>query len=498
MLKKPFILTFILILLVTLVCGCNQSEGKFDGNIEVLRIYNCQDYIDDGLDDDGNVISNSILDDWVIDYKARTGKNVSYMYETFETNENMYNVLKTGKATYDLVVPSDYMIQKMMRENMLEEFHMEDDGSYTNVPNYNDYGSNYLKELFDEYNFTKYTIPYMWGTMGFVYDPSVVSEEDISSWNVLWDEKYHNASTVKNSVRDTYVVGVMHVYQNELNELRTALENNLLTEAISDEEKALLKKNYNDKVNEIMNRVDDETISLVQDDLISLRQNIFGFEVDNGKTDIVTGKIHINFAWSGDAVYSMDCAEEDADMKLNYYVPLEGSNVWFDAWVMPKGANVELAEDFVNYLSSPESAIRNMDKIGYTSSIAGDDVFNYMLENYEAEEDGIPVDVTYFYKDSLSEELLTDGRAIINVEERGRQFDAQYPDEETILRCGIMQDFGDRNDAVLNMWENVRSGASTLLLWLPIILIVLFALGFYIAKQIIKNERKKRHMALKN
>lgn len=494
--RLHFILTFILIAIFAFVCGCNSEETEVKTE-RVLKIYNAQDYIDDGLDDDMNVVGPHILEDWANDYYDRTGEKVSYVYETFETNENMYNILKTGKETYDIICTSDYMIQKMIKNDMLIKFDMNEDGTYAYIDNYNEYGSPYLKELFDDYGFTEYTIPYMWGTMGFVYDPLYVDEDDIKSWTVLWDENYHNLSTVKNSVRDTYVVGVMYVYKNVLDELRTTLENNLSTEGLTEAQIKKYKSEYNRQVQEIMNLCDDQTIALVQDALLDLRQNIYGFEVDNGKTDVVTGKIHINFAWSGDAVYAIQAAKEDADVELNYVVPKEGSNIWFDSWAMTVDADKELAQDFINYISSPEAAIRNMNKTGYTSSIAGDEIFSMLLDDYEAEE-GEERDVTYFFKGTVSEELLTDGRAIITIDEGLAAFDAQYPDEDTIMRCGIMQDFGERNDAVLNMWENVKSGASTTLLWLPIILMILGAVSFYIYKQVSLAKRKKRHNSLKN
>ena len=121
----------------------------------------------------------------------------------------------------------------------------------------------------------------------------------------------------------------------------------------------------------ILNRTDDDTIEKVEQALIDAKKNVFGFEVDSGKNDMITGKININFAWSGDAVYAIDEAEEQ-EVYLNYSVPQEGSNIFFDGWVMPKGANTTLAEAFVNYISMPENACANMDYVGYTSVIAGD------------------------------------------------------------------------------------------------------------------------------
>ena len=471
--KRKIIYAFTIMIVCFLSLAFTSVKAVEDTGL-TLRIYNWYEYIEDGKDSDGNKITNSVMEDWVADYKARTGKTVNVIYDMFETNEIMLNTLKTGKTTYDLVCPSDYIIQKMIRENMLESFDIN------KIPNYVNYGSPYLKQLFEDNNWTNYAVGYMWGTMGFIYNPDKVSEEDISTWNILWNDAYKNRSTAKNSVRDTYVIGVFYVYQNELKDLYNRYQANTIT-----------AKQYNKGISEIMNRTDDETIQKVEVALKEMKQNIYGLEVDSGKKDIVTGKIDINFAWSGDAVYAMDTAEEENNMKLNYIVPNEGSNVWFDGWVMPKGANVEIACDFINYLCQPEIAVKNMNKIGYTSSIAGDAIFDQIIDWY-GDENGVEVDLTYFFNGTLSSDRLTDGKAIVKINERGRQFDAQYPDEEIINRCAIMEDFGDRNEIVIDMWQRVKG--NTVSIWLIVGIIVVIAGGavayLYVNRsKIVRNKR---------
>ena len=443
-----------------------------------LKVYNWQDYIDDGLDDDGNQISTPVIDLWVEDYKARTGITVEVVYDTFETNETMLNTLKTGKSDYDLVCPSDYAIQKMIKEDMLEKF------DTTKLPIYNKYGSPYLKELFEQNNWTEYSVPYMWGTVGLLYDPEVYTEDLVSSWDIMWNPEYRNLATTKDSVRDTYFVGVMHVYQEELNDLRAKYQNNEIT---GDE--------YNKQVNIIMNRTDEETLRLVEADLKIMKENIFGLEVDSGKSDMVTGKISMNLAWSGDAVYSMDLAEEEDDKVLSYSVPLEGSNVWYDGWVMPKGANVSLATDFVDFLSKPEIAVLNMNKIGYTSAVAGDAILEMISDWYgpESSETAVEVDLTYFFGDTV--EANEEGKVIVEIDEWyiGRQFSAQYPDYETIMRCGVMEDFGDQNQAVLEMWANFKSNELTPLTWATVIVIVLLT-AIWLVHSSIKQRNRRLHI----
>lgn len=536
--KKFFI---ILLLMITpfLCVGCSSKKDTY-----VLRIYNCQDYIDEGYDDDGQKVNESVVESWQKWYYEQYGINVEVVYDTFETLESMMNTLKTGKTTYDLVCPSEYTIQKMIRLDMLDkyDYNLKDPNGNLIMTNY-DYVSPYLKSLFDLQGWNDYSVPYMWGTMGFIYNPENIDSNDIKHWSILWDSKYKNLATAKDSIRDTYVVGVMYVYYDELMQLKEKLNNNEITNT-----------EYTVEVGKIMNRCDDETLKKVKKALTEMKNNVYGFEVDSGKSDIVTGKVSINFAWSGDAVYSLNVAEGENNVYLNYQVPEEGSNVWFDAWVMPKGANKQLAQSFVNYLCDPDIAVRNMDYIGYTSSIVCDQMLDMIDDWYGAtypeynketstwwydevnlglndenlevsvnnneiylgnkkvidllknikDEKGNPysdyyrctsyeVDLTYLFEGAVSDKYLTDGKVIVTVEERGRQFDTQYPDYNTILRCGIMEDFGDRNDSVLEMWESVKIGdiPISITIILLVVVVILFAI-FKISKYIKISQRKKR------
>lgn len=540
---KKIISLFLVFILSIFLVGCSKEE-----DVLTLRIYNWQDYIDEGVDEEGQPTGTSVMEDWQKWYYDTYGVEVEILYDTFETNEVMMNTLKTGKTTYDLICPSEYTIQKMIRLDMLDEFDydLKDANGNLIMSNYQ-YISPYLKDLFNSKGWDKYAIPYMWGTMGFIYNPELVLEEDIKNWSILWDEDYKNMATAKDSVRDTYVVGVMHVYFDELMDLKNKLDNGQITSS-----------EYTNEIGKIMNRCDDETLDKVEQALKKMKSNLYGFEVDSGKSDIVTGKVAINFAWSGDAVYSLDIAEEENELYLNYQVPEEGSNVWFDGWVMPKGANKELAQSFVNYLCSPEIAVRNMNYIGYTSSVVGDEILDMIDDWYGAiypefndetstwwydevdlglndsslnvevidneiylgnqkvidilsniyDEEEVPysdyylcesyeVDLTYLFKGSVSDEYLTDGKVIVTVEERGRQFDTQYPDYETIQKCGIMEDFGDQNDAVLAMWENVKIGNIPISITIALVAVILTIFAYMNVKKYLKQaQRKKRRKEL--
>lgn len=415
---------------------------------EVLRVYNWQDYIDEGKDDDGAKISASVTELWEKDYFERTGKKVRVQYDTFETNETMLNTLRTGKTAYDLVCPSDYVIQKMLAATLsggddsiaIEKYDI------SQMKNYQKYVSPYISSLFEKNGWTDYAVCYMWGTVGFLYNPETVEYEDVSTWDFFWNTDYKNRITCKDVSRDAYVVGSLYVHSDSLREKRAQYEKGTITAA-----------ELQQAVNAVANNTDNSNIENVEKALTEMKNNIYGFEVDSGKTDIVSGKIDANLAWSGDAVYAMDLAEEEDDKKLAFVIPGEGSTIWFDGWVMPKGANTALAQDFVDFLCRPEIAAMNMNYIGYTSAIAGDELYDLVCENYGAPDGKYEHDLSYFFKGTLSEDKYEDGRVIVRTDETGRQLTTQYPSYEETVRCGIMEDFGEQNQKVLEMWSVVKS-----------------------------------------
>ena len=407
-----------------------------------LVIYNWEDYIFEGTDEYGNIESPSTVDQFQEYYYEKYGKTVYVNYETFSTTEDMYNQIKAGSISPDLICPSDYMIQKMEKEGMLESFDYDvTTGEYgEKLSNFSEYGSPYIKDLFKREGFSTYAVPYFWGTMGYLYDPENVDIEDASTWELQFNQNYKGKIALKDSIRDTYATVILHVYKDEVNDLKDNHDNGTLT----DEE-------YNTALSKIFNRCDNETLKKAENALISLKKNIYGLETDEGKNEMVKGTYLINTAWSGDAVYAMDEADE-LDKTLNYIIPDEGSNVWFDGWCMPKGANKDLAQEFVNFICSPEIAAECMDYTGYTSPIVGDAIWDLVLENYQADPEECECDLV-----DLSFYFGTEAKIYIDKEERGRQFDAQYPDQETLVRCCIMKDFGDQTSALNQMWSNFKA-----------------------------------------
>ena len=428
-----------------------------------LRVCNWEEYIDEGDWDqeeaidlpDGTVFGeNSLVQDFEDWYAETYGVKVKVQYSTFGTNEDLYNMLTLGD-TYDLVCPSDYMIMKLMSEDQLVPLsdHFFDSSDANNF--YIRGVSPYIQNIFDSTRigdepWSKYSAGYMWGVTGFVYNPEVLTEEQASTWTLADDPAYRRQITIKDNVRDSYFMAVGELKAKEL------------TDPSFVEDPA-----YHQKLEDVMNDTSPEMIARVQDYLQQVKDNVYSFETDSGKADMITGKVVANYQWSGDAVYTMDQADEDG-YTLNFAVPRESTNIYFDGWCMLKNgiagdqAKQQAAEAFINFLSRPDNAIRNMYYIGYTSVISGGSdprIFEYLDWNYGADEgeDGtVPYDLGYFFNGDTDkadpEHTLT-----VPEEQLHRQLAAQYPGTDVIRRSSIMRYFTpDENAAINQMWVNVR------------------------------------------
>lgn len=451
------------VLLSLLPASAAKAEEGGTGKAEevTLRICNWEEYIDLGdwdeeeiIDlDSGDIIGeNSMVKDFETWYYETYGVKVKVEYSTFGTNEDLYNMLTLGD-TYDLVCPSEYMIMKLMAEDRLvplseEFFDTSDEKNY-----YINGVSPYIRSVFEENeiqgkSWSDYAAGYMWGITGIVYNPEMVSREDASSWKILDDPAYYRQVTIKDNVRDSYFAAV------------GAIKSDLLTS-----EEFLQAPDYLKNLEDEMNDTSKETIGKVQEYLQDVKNNAYSFETDSGKADMITGKVVANYQWSGDAVYTMDQADED-DFTLAFAVPKEATNIYFDGWVMLKNgigedaAKQHAAEAFINFNSRPDNVIRNMYYIGYTSVISGGDdgrVFEYANWCYGAEageEDVDDYDLGYFF---AKDEEAADYVITTPTEQMERQLSAQYPSKEAISRSSIMVYFDEeKNQDINQMWISVR------------------------------------------
>ncbi len=316
--KKLSLMLVLALVLTSLVCGAALAETR-------LTVYNWYDYIDE-----------SVLDE----FTEETGIEVDYVM--FTTVEEMYVKMTTGGGKYDIIFPSDYIIERLIKDGMLAEI------DYEQCPNAKDNLLSWMWESsYDVGNV--YSVPYMWGTVGILYNTEYVDEE-IESWESLFDPKYQRDVFMLDSIRDT--IGITLVYLG-----------------------------YD------INCRDEEALEQVRDLLIEQKQNniVQGYLVDEVKDKMIGGEAAMAVMWSGDAMYAMEENEN-----LVYVVPEEGSNVWIDAMCIPADSeNYEAALKFIDFMCRPDIAERNYDYIHYASPI------QQVVDNLSEEEaDNVAVNPT--------------------------------------------------------------------------------------------------------
>lgn len=274
----------------------------------------------DGTSKNGQVIVynwGEYIDPEIIDlFEEETGIDV--IYEEFETNEIMYPKIQSGAIAYDVVCPSDYMIQRMIENDLLAEI------NYDHNPNLKYIGDNYMKmsRQFDPEN--KYSVPYLWGTVGILYNKKMV-DEPVDSWGILWDKKYEDSILMQDSVRDAFAVALKYL-------------------------------GYS------LNSTDLDELEAAKNLLIEQKPLVQAYVIDQVRDKMIGGEAALGVIYSGEALY---CQQENPD--LDYVIPKEGTNIWIDSWVIPKNAkNVENAEAFINFLCRPDIAKMNFDYITYS------------------------------------------------------------------------------------------------------------------------------------
>lgn len=278
-----------------------SSKEDLSGTNQVI-VYNWGEYLDPEV---------------ITLFEKETGINV--VYEEFETNEIMYPKVQSGATAYDVVCPSDYMIQRMIENDLLAEL------NFDNIPNVKNIGQEYFKQSrqFDSEN--KYSVPYCWGTVGILYNKTMV-DEPIDSWSVLWDEKYIDNILMQDSVRDAFAV-------------------------------ALKYKGHS------LNSTDLDELEEAKELLIEQKPLVQAYVIDQVRDKMIGNEAAIGVIYSGEAIYT-----QLENPNLEYVIPKEGSNVWIDSWVIPKNAkHKENAEAFINFLCRPDIAKMNFDYITYST-----------------------------------------------------------------------------------------------------------------------------------
>ena len=337
-----------IILLSSSLTGC----GKDNENKRTLNVFNYGDYINEDL---------------IAKFEEET--DIDVIYDTYESNEIMYQKVKNSPGSYDLVFPSDYMVEKMMNEDLLEKI------DFNNIPNFKYIGEDFKNLSYDPTN--EYSVPYMWGTIGIIYDADRVSDV-VDSWDILWNPKYKGEIFMFDSIRDTLAI-------------------------------SLVRLGYS------LNSTDTNELEEASQELIKQKSLVQSYVMDEVKDKMINGEAMFATVYSGDAIYIQ---EEAPDLNLQYVVPKEGSNKWFDVMVIPKGAKHKTeAELFINFLSDPENAKENVDYIGYATPNEG----AYELLDKEVQED-----------------------------------ETVYPSDEVLDKCEIFKDLGSDIKLYDDSWLKVK------------------------------------------
>lgn len=318
---KKYLMTAVFATTAAALAGCGASGSAQDSSdsspSNELYVYNWGEYIDEAVIDQ---------------FEEETGIKV-VAYDMFETNEEMYPVIEAGAVTYDVVCPSDYMIQKMRENDLLAEI------NFDNVPNIDQIDPVYMEmaQAFDPEN--QYSVPYCWGTVGILYNTKRLEELGVEvpdSWADLWDERLSGEILMQDSVRDAFMVA--------------------------------LKKNGHS-----MNTTDADEISAARQDLIDQKPLVQAYVIDQVRDKMIGGEAAVGVIYSGEMLYIQnEVADLGLDYSLEYVIPKEGTNLWLDAWVIPKNAhNKENAEQWINFLCRPEIAKANFEYITYSTPNRG-------------------------------------------------------------------------------------------------------------------------------
>ena len=402
---------------------------------QVLKVYNWSDYIDE-----------SVIPEFEQWYEEQTGEKVTVIYQTFDINETMLSKIEKGHEDYDAVSPSDYIIERMMHEDLLIPIERD----FGETPNYIDSTwSPFVRECFnkvavDGKTANEYAVGNMWGTTGILYNAKFVADEDALTWDIIKNPKYKGHILVKDSARDVYSQIILKIHEEDIAAGRISAD-------------------------ELMNYTSDEDIAAVEAYLVECRDLVAGWEADFGKDQIAQETAWLGLTWSGDAMWAI---QESEGVDLRYALPREGFAVWFDGWVIPKYAkNVKAARYWINFMCRPDIAIRNQQVSGYVTANGSPEVLAEFVDTTYA-----PVDLTYFF-----------GAGYDSV----RVNPILYPDKADIDRAVMEHDWGENTTKLIEMWGRVNGDNANIITYV----IIAVALLAGIAAVVMTNASKKRRHA---
>lgn len=307
--KKMMTLLAAILLLVLCLTGCGGKDTL------TLNVYNWGEYISDGSEGSFDTIRE--FETW---YEETYGQKVTVNYSTYASNEDMYNKISSGAVSYDVIIPSDYMIAKMAEENLLHPLNFE------NIPNYQYIDDAFKGLYYDPQN--QYSVPYTYGIVGVIYDTTVVDETDVGGWELMWNEKYSGRIVQFNNPRDAFGTAQY-------------------------------------KLGSDVNSSDKAMWDLAYGEMLAQRPLVYSYVMDEIFNMMESGEAAIGAYYAGDYFTMVDAQAENVD--LQFYYP-EQTNFYVDAMCIPSCAqNKELAEIFINYMLSEEAAVANAEYTYYAS-----------------------------------------------------------------------------------------------------------------------------------
>ncbi len=405
-----------------------------------IKVYNWADYINE-----------DVLYGFPAWYEEQTGEEIELIYQTFDINESMLAQIEKGKEDYDVICPSEYIIDRMLRNGLLQPIpkHL--------VPAEVNYFNNVAPFAIDKFqqmapadsdiNVFDYAVGYMWGTTGWLYNADKATDKEMMSWGAILDPKFEGKIFMKDAFRDVYSVLVQYAYQEDILAGKVTRE-------------------------ELVQEITAERLAAVEDILHRAKNNIAGWEVDFGKEEMTKGNGILNLSWSGDAQWALEEAEL-VNVNLKYIIPQDGSNVWFDGWCIPVYAqNTKAAAYFISYMCRPDNALANMDEIGYVSVVSTPEILEELTDSTFP-----PIDVTYFFGEGADSVCVNP---------------VYYPDKSDIERCALMNDAAEHTEEMLAMWNRVKGDNLSMGMVVFLLVVVVLALIIIVMQVMKKRETQKK------
>lgn len=303
--KKKIYFSVLILFIVLFVSGCSDEKNENDN---VINVYSWGEFISNGVD--GTLDVNK-------EFTERTGIKVNY--KTFQNNEELFAKLVGGGADYDVIIPSDYMVSRLIENDMLEPL------NFDNIPNYSFISENFKNLDFDPQN--KYSVPYVWGLIGIFYNKREIQEnEDEITWNTLWDEKYKNKILMFDNARDSFAI-------------------------------SLLRLGYS------INTVNPQAWREAADQLIIQKKLVQAYVMDQIFDKMSNGEAVLAPYYSGDAATLLKTNPD-----IGFVIPKSGTNKFVDSMCIPKNSRHKIqAEKYINFMCETDIALANVKKTGYST-----------------------------------------------------------------------------------------------------------------------------------